>query len=107
MIFFYFQSIQSQMRVERGELIAFEFAVMVALGFDLHIPMRYVRYHYDVLVKKNEALPSVYLVPLPEPCPREKQRLSLTMRPIRQISFPGFTTLSNHRINPRPVPRRK
>jgi hypothetical protein len=103
----FFQALQSQLRVERSEINAFEFAVTVALGFDLHIPVRYVRYHYDILSKKNEELPSVYAIPLQEPVV-SKQRLSLGINPIRQISWTGLSRFANHRVNAaRPHARRK
>ncbi|XP_055349504.1 uncharacterized protein LOC129596293 [Paramacrobiotus metropolitanus] len=105
-----FHSIQAQLRVERTELNAFEFPVMVALGLDLHVPLRFVRYHYDRLMAHTQTfLPPVYQLPLPDPCPRPpaRQRLSLTLRPIRQMTFPTFTTPPAHRVvNPRPAPKK-
>ena len=62
-----------------------------------------------MLTKKNEELPSIYAIPLQEPVP-VKQRLSLAMNPIRQISWNGLSRLANHRVNAgrRPQqPRRK
>ena len=87
--------------MEKDELHAFEFAVSVALGFNLHVPVRYVRYHYDLLTRQTVELPSVYAIPLSEPgfamtIPR--MSFNVTFRPInlRQLSWTNGYSRSNH-----------
>jgi len=53
MTIFFFQKLEEKFRVNRRELIAFEFPVLVAPEFNLHLPEHEVMPHFRRLVQTS------------------------------------------------------